>query len=318
MKHSDTIVEQVVRMTGAGASSRKVAEKLGIGKSTVNDIWNRWIANPKPFYNPNAVAFNQAEGPKILVFDTETSCPLVFAFGRRKQFINDKAIYKEGGRILCFSYKWLGTDKVHSHWMTPQEIEDNDDSRLACILFGLYEEADAVVGYNLQGFDDKVVQTRALACGLGKLPSVKKLDPYLQAKKKLKLPSNSLDNVCAYFGLPQKTATGMELWAKVQSGDEQAMKDMVSYCENDVLVLVNVYNLLQGLGNVNTDYNAALYYNDNIVRCRTCGSTDVEVTGRIVTTSASVFEEVRCNECGSIHRIRTSETTKEKRKSLLV
>ena len=310
------IVEQVVRLTGAGLASREVASRLNIGKSTVNDIWNRWIAAPKPFYNPQDVALNP-QGPKILVFDTETSCPLVFAFGRRKQFINDQAIYKEGGRILCFSYKWLGSDKVFSHWMSPQEIEDNDDSRLACILFGLYEEADAVVGYNLQGFDDKVVQTRAIACGLGKLPTVKKIDPYLQAKKKLKLPSNSLDNVCAYFGLPRKTPTGMKLWVDVQSGDVKAMQDMVKYCENDVNVLINVYELLQGLGNVNTDFNAALYYDDSIVRCRTCGNTDVEVTGRYVKTALSTFEEVRCNVCGSVHRTRSSSTTKEKRNSLL-
>jgi hypothetical protein len=317
MKHNEMIVEQVIRLTGAGLASREVASRLNIGKSTVNDIWNRWIAAPKPFYNPQDVALNP-QGPKILVFDTETSCPLVFAFGRRKQFINDQAIYKEGGRILCFSYKWLGSDKVFSHWMSPQEIEDNDDSRLACILFGLYEEADAVVGYNLQGFDDKVVQTRAIACGLGKLPSVKKIDPYLQAKKKLKLPSNSLDNVCAYFGLPRKTPTSMKLWVDVQSGDVKAMQDMVQYCENDVKVLINIYELLQGLGNVNTDFNAALYYDDNTVRCRTCGSTDVEVTGRAVKTAVSTFEEVRCNVCGSVHRVRQSSTTKEKRKNLLV
>jgi hypothetical protein len=316
MKHNEMIVEQVIRLTGAGLASREVASRLNIGKSTVNDIWNRWITAPKPFYNPQDVALNP-QGPKILVFDTETSCPLVFAFGRRKQFINDQAIYKEGGRILCFSYKWLGSDKVFSHWMSPQEIEDNDDSRLACILFGLYEEADAVVGYNLQGFDDKVVQTRAIACGLGKLPTVKKIDPYLQAKKKLKLPSNSLDNVCAYFGLPRKTPTGMKLWVDVQSGDVKAMQDMVKYCENDVNVLINVYELLQGLGNVNTDFNAALYYDDSIVRCRTCGNTDVEVTGRYVKTAVSTFEEVRCNACGSVHRTRSSSTTKEKRKSLI-
>ena len=316
MKHNEMIVEQVIRLTGAGLASREVASRLNIGKSTVNDIWNRWITAPKPFYNPQDVALNP-QGPKILVFDTETSCPLVFAFGRRKQFINDQAIYKEGGRILCFSYKWLGSDKVFSHWMSPQEIEDNDDSRLACILFGLYEEADAVVGYNLQGFDDKVVQTRAIACGLGKLPTVKKIDPYLQAKKKLKLPSNSLDNVCAYFGLPRKTPTGMKLWVDVQSGDVKAMQDMVQYCENDVNVLINVYELLQGLGNVNTDFNAALYYDDSIVRCRTCGSTDVEFTGRSVKTAVSTFEEVRCNACGSVHRTRSSSTTKEKRKSLI-
>lgn len=317
MKYTTDIIENIWNMKTAGYSSRAIAQSLGISKSGVNDLFQRNSVYPELQYDPSEVAF-RSDGPRILIFDTETSCPLVFAFGRRKQYINDKAIYKEGGRILCFSYKWLGQDHVHSHWMTPEEINDNDDSRLACILFGLYEEADAVVGYNLQGFDDKVVQTRALACGLGKLPTVKKIDPYLQAKKKLQLPSNSLDNVCAYFGLPQKTATSMELWVKVQSGDTEAMKQMVSYCENDVDVLQNVYALLQGLGNVNTDFNAALYFKDNITRCRSCGSSDVEVTGRTVATAVSLFEEARCNVCGNVHRVRQSTTTKEKRKSLIV
>jgi ribosomal protein S27E len=109
----------------------------------------------------------------------------------------------------------------------------------------------------------------------------------------------------------------MKLWVDVQSGDVKAMQDMVKYCENDVNVLINVYELLQGLGNVNTDFNAALYYDDSIVRCRTCGNTDVEVTGRYVKTALSTFEEVRCNVCGSVHRTRSSSTTKEKRNSLL-
>jgi transposase-like protein len=317
VKYTTDIIENIWNMKTAGYSSRAIAQSLGISKSGVNDMFRRNSIYPELQYDPSEVAF-RSDGPRILIFDTETSCPLVFAFGRRKQYINDKAIYKEGGRILCFSYKWLGQDHVHSHWMTPEEINDNDDSRLACILFGLYEEADAVVGYNLQGFDDKVVQTRALACGLGKLPTVKKIDPYLQAKKKLRLPSNSLDNVCAYFGLPQKTATSMELWVKVQSGDTEAMKQMVSYCENDVDVLQNVYALLQGLGNVNTDFNAALYFKDNMTRCRSCGSSDVEVTGRTVATAVSLFEEARCNVCGTVHRVRQSTTTKEKRKSLIV
>jgi transposase-like protein len=315
MKYTHETIEKICDMKLAGFSSRAIAAALGISKSGINDMFQRGVPLQ---YDPRDVAFKRNDGPKILIFDTETSCPLVFAFGRRKQYINDKAIYKEGGRILCFSYKWLGQDEVHSHWMTPEEIKDNDDSRLACILFGLYEEADAVVGYNLQGFDDKVVQTRALACGLGKLPTVKKIDPYLQAKKKLRLPSNSLDNVCAYFGLPQKTATSMELWVKVQSGDTDAMKQMVSYCENDVNVLQNVYTLLQGLGNVNTDFNAALYFDDNTVRCKSCGSSDVEVTGRTVATAVSLFEEVRCNSCGGVHRVRQSTTTKEKRKNLII
>jgi len=120
------------------------------------------------------------------------------------------------------------------------------------------------------------------------------------------------------FGRGRKTRTGgISIWRKVQEGDEEAMEQMVEYCVQDVDLLYEVYLRTRQLGRAGSDFNAALYYNDDLVRCRVCGSSEVEATGRTVETSLNVFDEVRCNECGAVHRHRTSKTTKEKRKSLL-
>ena len=62
----------------------------------------------------------------------------------------------------------------------------------------------------------------------------------------------------------------------------------------------------------------SLYFDDDLVRCRVCGSSEVELTGRTVETSLNSFDELRCNECGAVHRHRTPKTSKEKRKSLLM
>jgi hypothetical protein len=319
MKHSDTIVEQVVRMTGAGMSSRYVAEQLGIGKSTVNDIWNRWIADPKPFYNPDEVAFKQKEGPKILVFDTETAAATALTFGRFKVNLSQDNILDNGGWILCACWRWLGSNVTESIHLTPEEVLNKDDSRIVAKLFELYEQADAVLAHNSQGFDHKVVQTRAIYNGFSPLPQVKVLDTLQLVKKYLKLPSNRLDAIGEFFGLGRKVSTGgIRLWREVQEGDEEAMEKMVEYCLQDVDLLYEVYLRTRQLGRAGSDFNAALYFDDDLVRCRVCGSSDVEVTGRRIQTSLNVFDEVRCNECGAVHRHRESTTSKQKRKNLLM
>lgn len=319
MKHSDKIVEQVVRMVGAGISSRQVAQELGIGKSTVNDIWNRWIRDPKPFYNPDEVAFKKTEGPKILVFDTETAAATALTFGRFKVNLSQDNILDNGGWLLCACWRWLGSNVTNAIYLTPEEVLNKDDSRIVAKLWELYEQADAVLAHNSQGFDHKVVQTRAIYNGFPPLPQVKVLDTLQLVKKYLKLPSNRLDAIGEFFGLGRKISTGgISLWRKVQEGDEQAMKDMVTYCLQDVDLLYDVYLRTRQLGRAGSDFNAALYFNDDLVRCRVCGSSEVEATGRTTETALNVFDEVRCNECGAVHRHRTPKTTKEKRKSLLM
>lgn len=300
--------KKILELKSKGLSSRQIANKLDISKSGINYFLAR--------EQPKDVSYS---APRILLFDLETAADISLHFGRWKQNISQKNVVKSGGYILCAAWKYLGDTKVSSLSLTPEEIENGDDSRIIAAFFELYEDADAVVAHNSKGFDHKILQARATANYFPALPVVKVLDTLEIAKKSFRLPSNKLGDVAEYFGLETKLDTsGITLWKEVQLGSKQAMKDMLQYCEQDVVVLEQVYLRIRHAGKAGSDFNAGLYYNDEKLRCRTCGSDDIHSTGRVAATSLSLFEEYRCDSCGAVHRNRTSTTTKSKRKNLVM
>jgi hypothetical protein len=209
MKHSTDTIQQLLEMKVIGLSSRVIAKELGISKSSVNDIWNKFKATPMLQYDPEDVAFvKKKNGPKILVFDTETAAATALTFGRFKVNLSQDNILDNGGWILCACWRWLGEYETHRIYLTPEEVLAKDDSRIIAKLFELYEEADAVLAHNSLGFDAKVVNARALYNNFPPLPKVKVLDTLALAKKQLKLPSNRLDSIGEFLGLGRKLSTG--------------------------------------------------------------------------------------------------------------
>jgi hypothetical protein len=312
MKYSQAIQSTIETLSAEGWSSRYIAAQLGISKSGVNNYLNQLKGKDVPKTKESR------NGPRILILDVETAAATALTFGRFKVNLSQDNIVTEGGWILCASWKWLGSPYTYSIWLTPEEIANQDDSRIVDQLIELYEEADAMVAHNGCSFDHKVIQTRAIANGWNKLPVLKVLDTLLLAKRYLRLPSNKLDSIGEYFGLGRKIDTGgISLWKRVQAGDEDAMHEMVDYCVQDVELLTGVYLNLRGLGTAGNSFNAALYYDDDKVRCTVCGSADIEPTGKTAYSTVNSFEEYVCNDCGCTHRSRTGNKTKEKRKSLL-
>lgn len=304
IKYDKNITDAIDQLKLSGWSGRAIANQLQLSKSGVNEYLNR----SKKLRN----------GPRILVLDVETAATLAYVFGRFDINIGQNNVVNEGGWILCVSYRWLGSGMTQSLALTPAEIRKGKDSRIVKALWDLYEEADAIVAHHGKAFDNKVIQARAIANGLPPLPTVKVLDTKLLAKKYMKLPSNKLDSIGEYFGLGRKLDTGgIDLWVRVQSGDVNAMNEMLVYCEQDVNLLYEIFVKLRKLGQAGDTINAGLYYDDDVMRCGVCGSSDVETTGRTVKTSVSSFDEYRCNECGAVHRGRTSSVKPAKRKSLL-
>lgn len=330
-------IEQINAFIQAGYSSRDIANIMGIGKSSVNNHRNSFdttkgfngvsanagkvsgvsetISIDDPV--PSIISENQ-KGPRILVFDLETSAAEVLAFGRFKVNLSQDHVMKEGGWILCASWKWLGDDSVQSIALRPDEIAESNDFRIVAEMFELFDQADAVVAHNGVKFDVPVLQARCAYYNIGALPSVKVLDTLVIAKKNFKVPSNSLDSLAGYFGLGSKIKhSGISLWKKVQQGCPEAMQEMLEYCEKDTALLEELYLTIRAYGR-SGDFNAGLSYNDGRLHCRTCGSTNMSETGRTVQTSLSKFSEVRCNDCGAVHRTRESLTTAEQRSTLTI
>lgn len=308
MKYTQDTIDNILELKRIGLSSRQIAAELGISKSGVNDLLNRKALSKKQ---------KDPTKPRILVFDLETSAATVLAFGRNKQFISDDAIVSEGGKILTAAWKWLGEEDVH-YYANIDEIVMEDDSSVCAVLWELFEEADAVVAHNALKFDVKVLRTRCLANGYPALPTVKILDTLIMAKKNFRFPTNRLNTLAEYFGFGSKNDTGgISLWRDVQDGDENALEKMIDYNVQDVLLLEKVYIALRSYGHSGSTFNHG-HYSEGKEVCPVCGSDSIEPTGRKVSTAVSVFEEVRCGGCGSVHRRRQAINTKDQRSQIVV
>ena len=320
MKYPKEVRDNILELKSKGLSGRQIAKALGLSKSGVNyclaSLEVDGYSARKSVSKPDAPA---KQGPKILLLDYETAGEIILTFGRFKQTFGNSSVIRRGGNILCASYKWVDEEEIYSIAATPEECIAGDDSRIVAHLWDLYEKADAVLAHNAQGFDHKVLRARVAINGFPDLPTVKVLDTLVQAKKAFKLPSNSLETIALYFGLETKLAhIGKDLWVRVQSGDADAMqKEMIPYCIQDVKVLSQVFDKIRSFGNMGSNFNAGLYYNDDKVHCRTCGSTDVSPTGRNIYTAVNAWDEYRCNSCGAVHRNRKSKTTQSSRALLL-
>lgn len=304
MKHNKETYEDIDKLLALGYSSRQIAEILVIGKSTVNDYRNRTMADSSVYLEP-----------KIAVIDTETAAALSYHFGRFNINVSQNAVVEEGGQVLVACWKWLGDTEVQKLYMTPREVKRLDDRRIIKELYNIYLQSDAVVMHNAKKFDHKVIQTRGIYHGFGMLPNVVIIDTLEIAKKKLRLPSNRLDSIGAYFGLGRKIDTGgIELWKQVQSGDIEAMHTMVEYCVQDVELLEQVVFQFVALGAVG--FNAGHYYNDDHMHCKSCGSTELTESGRTVKTAVAEYTEYHCSDCGHYQRGRISINSKSKRRKI--
>jgi transcriptional regulator with XRE-family HTH domain len=303
-------VTSIKQLKADGFASRYIASLIGVSKTTVNNLLNG-RSDSKEKVQVKEIK----EGAKVLLFDLETSAALAYAFGRFKVNLSQDNIYKEGGVILCASYRWLGENDTYVIY-SKEDIANNEDISVVTKLWELFNEADAVIAHNAAAFDVKVLQGRVLINGMEPLPSVKVIDTLNMAKKHFRLPSNKLDSIAEILGLGRKLPTGISLWAGVQEGDEESLEKMLDYCQHDTDLLHEVYMRLRSFGTA-SNFNASHYYKDDKERCNICGSTDIELTGRVTHTDVSTFAEVRCNSCGGIHRKREVLNTKEKRKSLM-
>src|SRR4051812_42236790 len=107
---------------------------------------------------------------KILTIDLETKPALAYVWGLWDQNIGLSQLVTPSAPI-CFAAKWLGDKKMHFY-------SDWDDGHEAMILAArdLISEADAVVGYNTDGFDLKKFRGEFLLHDLTPPPPVTSID----------------------------------------------------------------------------------------------------------------------------------------------
>ena len=228
---------------------------------------------------------------KILIFDIENSPNLSYVWGRYEQ--NVIADEREWN-MLSFAYRWLGDRKVKAFSLPdfPGYKKDrNNDTALIMELWNLLDEADIVIGHNVDRFDVRKTNARFLSAGLTPPSPYKTVDTYKLAKKYFFLNSNKLTDLATYLGVGKKVETGgFDLWLGCMSGDKKSWKKMVEYNKHDVELTEKVYLKLRPWMNTSPNQNL---YQGTTHSCPICGQDSLQKRGWAYTR-VNKYQRYQC------------------------
>lgn len=190
------------------------------------------------------------------------------------------------------------------------------EERVVKELWHVLDKADIVVAHNAKRFDVKKAQAKFIEYGLQPTSPFKVIDTLKISVGNFGFTSHKLDYITQFLKQGAKLETDFKLWERCITGDYSAFEYMAEYCDQDIVELENVYNILAPWHKQMP--NMSLYTDSEDMHCNTCRSTDLEELDKYYYTNLSKFPLYRCNNCGKTLRGRENLLTKEKRSGILM
>lgn len=243
---------------------------------------------------------------KRLFFDIETSPMIVYSWrvGYKIRLTYENII--ENFKIICISYKWGGSDKVH----TLSWDKNQCDKQLLIDFMKIANQADELVAHNGDRFDIKKIRTRCIFHRIPMFPKYRTLDTLKKARSGFAFPSNRLNDIGIYFGVGKKVDTGgFDLWKDVCNGDKKALKKMVEYCEGDIVLLEDVYNVLSTYVTNNT--HAGVLLGGYKHECPNCGNDHSVHLKDNITAKGTIKRLMECDSCEYVYEISNTDYKKK-------
>ncbi len=241
---------------------------------------------------------------KRLFYDIETSfCKGHFWRPGYNQTILPHQI-TDYAKIISIHWSWEGSDTIYNlDWGLNKQC----DKKLLEKFIKEMDKADEIITHNGKRFDTPWIRTRAVFHGLDMRHTYNEIDTFKMCKKYLNLPSNSLKEVCKYYGLEaKKDAGGMETWANVIfKKDRGALDHLLYYGDGDITSLKAVFYKLRPYVIPNMNYST-LGLMDKFF-CPECG--DLPYHNKTYTTSAGTLQhymKCKCTDCKTTFKINNS------------
>lgn len=238
---------------------------------------------------------------KRLFFDIETSPMIVYSWriGWKINLPYENII--QDWKIICISYKWEHEDKVKNlTW-----DENQCDKKMLKDFIRIANTADEIIAHNGDRFDIKKLRTRCIFHRVPMFPKYRTLDTLKKARGSFNFNSNRLDYIAKFLGVGAKLEhEGFQMWIKCLDGDKQALKDMVKYCDMDIIVLEDVYLAMQQYIKPNT--HAGVHSGNDKYSCPICGSDELELLKNDVTQKGTISRVMECKSCGHNYNISNS------------
>lgn len=179
--------------------------------------------------------------PKVLLLDIETS-QMEGKFWDLKinGYIPHHRITKHPF-IICYSAKWLFEDGIINDIVTPQEATDRNDERIMNPVWSLLNEADVVIGHNMNKFDRRKLNARFFIHKMLPPSQYKIIDTLIESRKAFAFASHKLDYISQLISNQEKIKTDISLWDGCEAGDPIELAKMQVYCDKDVYLLEDAY-----------------------------------------------------------------------------
>lgn len=226
--------------------------------------------------------------PKVLFFDIETTPVRAWVFRTGEQYIDhEKILTGDKFNIICIGYKWGHEKKAHvlrwsKNQSSVQMIKDFEK---------IVNQADLVIGHNVDKFDIKMINAQRLIEGLPPILWPTSEDTLKQFRKHFYLPSHRLDYLSKLLGGTGKDKMHFQDWVDIRTKNcPKALNKMMKYCKRDVLELERVYNKAQ------KHFKPKLLLTREKGLCPRCTSNDLIAHG-ISYTSRGPKQRYSCKAC---------------------
>ena len=259
----------------------------------------RWYCHScgKHFQTP--IDSPKQELPKILLFDIETALMEVYVWGLYKQriphtnIIKDKDGSEKSWFVLSWAAKWLFDDNVQSDIVTPSESKSRNDKRILKSIWKLLDEAEIVIGHNLDRFDIRKLNARFIDNDINPPSPFRSIDTLKVARKEFAFVSYKQDFLTKHFELENKLKTEFQLWVDCMQGDQARLDEMAKYNRHDVMGLEQVYLKLRPY--IKNHPNLGVLVDMDV--CPNCGCEYLDETDSVYFTTANKFPVYRCQGC---------------------
>jgi predicted RNA-binding Zn-ribbon protein involved in translation (DUF1610 family) len=241
--------------------------------------------------------------PNILFLDIETAPMLVTSHTLWPNSLPHGGIFQDW-YIICACWKWQGNARVYSD----AADEPNNDKNVLISMSAAIRQADILVGHNIKRFDIKKLNARLIFHGLEPIPQVPMVDTLTEVKKIAQFTSNRLDYLGKHLLGEGKIHTSQELWYNAMRNIKSAIKEMVTYCKQDVVLLEKVYNKL--LPYFKSHPHIGVLTAGVKTDCPKCGSIEVVKSKVRVTATGGKTQQYQCKSCGGYHTTPFKTTTK--------
>lgn len=244
---------------------------------------------------------------KALCLDIENFPCEVWSWGLGEVHLPLEFLKKDWS-VCAWAAHWVGAPADEIMYMDNRGRRDvYNDKRIIKGLVKLMNQADVIIGQNVQRFDIRKLAARADFHKLPPFRPVKITDILTEERRVFAFTSHKLAYKTEmnekYKKLEHKDFPGFDLWKACMRDEVKAWESMEKYCKHDVLSTEERY--LHVAPWIRTHHMGPI---DGVMRCK-CGSPNLVKEG-FAFTDAGKYQIYRCLDCGKWPRGVTNLLTK--------